>query len=106
MDAGRWVVVCQTPGGNVTVEGTFPDEETAEAYAEADAERFGYDRFENYVVTEMDPPVGGAESGLSPEQLLARAEALDALADNEQDDEVEYHRLRAEAARLRQLADK
>jgi hypothetical protein len=61
MSEGRWVVVCQTPGGNVVVEGTFPDEETAEAYADVDAARWGYDRFEHYVVTEIEAPVRGQD---------------------------------------------
>lgn len=45
------------------------------------------------------------EPKLTREALLGRAEDLDALADNETEDEAEYHRLRAEAADLREQAE-
>jgi hypothetical protein len=38
------------------------------------------------------------------EEAVDEAEMIDSLADNETDDEVEYHRLRARAAALREIA--
>lgn len=42
---------------------------------------------------------------MDQQALYARADTLDQLADNETEDEVEYHRLRAEAAQCRAQAD-
>jgi hypothetical protein len=38
-------------------------------------------------------------------RLYRKAEGLDDLADNETEDEEEYHRLRRQAAKLREQAD-
>ena len=49
-------------------------------------------------------PRGGTPK--TREEAIAKAEMIDGLADNETEDEVEYHRLRAKAAAMRETAER